>query len=163
MPKQYRVSNVTIVDLLRPHVKMLIAGGIAVIGEGVVNLLEPWPLKVVVDNVVKDQPLRHGWLNRLILSVAGTDKLAILKLAAISFLVIACVGAICSYVEKYVTTSVAQWVTHNLRRAVYAHIQKMSLAYHDRTADWRSSQPGNERYRLGAKFRCVRANECRSE
>jgi ATP-binding cassette subfamily B protein len=132
MPKQHRVSNVTIVDLLRPHTKVLIAGGIAVIGEGIVNLLEPWPLKVVVDNVVKSQPLKSGWLNPLILSVAGTDKLAILKLAAISFLLITCLGAICSYVEKYVTTSVGQWVTHNLRRAVYAHMQKLSLAYHDR-------------------------------
>jgi ATP-binding cassette, subfamily B, bacterial len=132
MLKQDRVSNVTIADLLRPHVKVLIVGGAAVIGEGIVNLLEPWPLKVVVDNVVKAQPVKNGWLNHLILSVAGIDKLAILKLAAISFLVIACAGAICSYIEKYVTTSVAQWVTHNLRRAVYAHIQKMSLAYHDR-------------------------------
>src|SRR5690349_24470143 len=123
MPKQHRVSNVTIVDLLRPHTKVLIAGGIAVIGEGIVNLLEPWPLKVVVDNVVKSQPLKSGWLNPLILSVAGTNKLAILKLAAISFLLITCLGAICSYVEKYVTTSVGQWVTHNLRRAVYAHMQ----------------------------------------
>ena len=132
MPNQHRVSNVTIVDLLRPHTKILFAGGIAVIGEGIVNLLEPWPLKVVVDNVVKAQAVKSGWLNHLILSVAGADKLAILTLAAISFLVIACVGAICSYVEKCVTTSVAQWVTHNLRRTVYAHIQKMSLAYHDR-------------------------------
>jgi ATP-binding cassette, subfamily B, bacterial len=132
MTKQHRVSNLTITELLRPHLKALIAGGLAVIGEGIVNLLEPWPLKVVVDNVVKAQPLKNGWLNHLILSSVGADKLAILKLAAVSFVVIACVGAICSYAEKYVTTSVAQWVTHDLRRAVYAHMQKMSLAYHDR-------------------------------
>ena len=131
MPKQHHIRQVTIVDLLRPHWKVLIVGGAAVVGEGIVNLLEPWPLKVVIDNVVKAQPVRSGWLNHLILSVAGTDKLAILKLAAIAFLMIACVGAICSYVEKYVTTSVAQWVTHDLRLAVYAHIQKMSLAYHE--------------------------------
>src|SRR5205085_1609576 len=45
--------------------------------------------------------------------------------------VIACIGAVASYVEKYITTSVGQWVTHDLRRAVYAHIQRLSLAYHD--------------------------------
>ena len=45
--------------------------------------------------------------------------------------------AICSYAEKYLTTSVGQWITHDLRRTLYFHIQRMSLAYHDekRTGD----------------------------
>ena len=46
-------------------------------------------------------------------------------------LVIAAIGAICSYVEKYLTTSVGQWVMHDLRRTLYSHIQRLSLAYHD--------------------------------
>jgi subfamily B ATP-binding cassette protein MsbA len=41
------------------------------------------------------------------------------------------IGAIASYVEKYVTTSVGQWVTHDLRRAIYHRMQRLSLAYHD--------------------------------
>jgi ATP-binding cassette subfamily B protein len=133
MPSKFHIPKLTIVELLRPHFKVLSLGTAAVVGESIVSLLEPWPLKVVLDSIVKSQPLRNGWLNRLIFAVAGPDKLAVLKLAAISFLAIACVGAICSYVEKYVTTTVAQWVTHDLRRAVYAHIQKLSLAYHDTT------------------------------
>jgi len=112
--------KITIADLLRPHFKSLIGGILAVIGAGTATLLEPWPLKVVVDNVLKSEPVRNGWLNKLITAVAGTDKLAILKLAAISFIVIACVDAICTYVQKYITTSVGQWVMHDLRRAVYA-------------------------------------------
>ena len=125
------LRKITIADLLKPHLKSLIGGILAVIGAGIATLLEPWPLKIVVDNVLKSQPVRNGWLNKLIAAVAGTDKLAILKLAAISFLVISCVDAICTYVQKYITTSVGQWVMHDLRRAVYAHIQKLSLAYHD--------------------------------
>jgi len=125
------LRKITIADLLKPHLKSLIGGILAVIGAGIATLLEPWPLKIVVDNVLKSQPVRNGWLNKLIAAVAGTDKLAILKLAAISFIVISCVDAICTYVQKYITTSVGQWVMHDLRRAVYAHIQKLSLAYHD--------------------------------
>jgi subfamily B ATP-binding cassette protein MsbA len=125
------LRKITIADLLRPHFKSLIAGILAVIGAGTATLLEPWPLKVVVDNVLKSEPVRNGWLNKLITAAAGTDKLAILKLAAVSFIVISCVDAICTYVQKYITTSVGQWVTHDLRRAVYAHVQKLSLAYHD--------------------------------
>jgi subfamily B ATP-binding cassette protein MsbA len=131
MPQANPSRKITITDLLRPHFKSLIFGILAVVGAGIANLLEPWPLKVVVDNVLKSQPVRNGWLNKLIIAIAGTDKLAVLELAAISFIVISCVDAICTYVQKYVTTSVGQWVMHDLRRAVYAHIQKLSLAYHD--------------------------------
>jgi subfamily B ATP-binding cassette protein MsbA len=38
---------------------------------------------------------------------------------------------VCTYGEKYLTTSVGQWVTHDLRRTVYSHIQRLSLAFHD--------------------------------
>src|SRR6266849_9185261 len=124
-----------IIDLLRPHRKALAIGIVAVIGEGVANLLEPWPLKVVLDHVLKSAG--HGWLNDLILSTVGEDPLDILKLAAVAVLTIAVIGAICSYTEKYVTTSIGQWVTHDLRRTLYSHIQRLSLAYHDqkRTGD----------------------------
>jgi len=124
-------ARLRIADLLRPHRGMLALGAVAVITESVVDLLEPWPLKVVIDNVLKTQPVRSGWLNHLILHYIGTEKLAVLKAAAIAFLVIACVGAISSYLNKYIITSVGQWVTHDLRLAIYSHIQRLSLAYHD--------------------------------
>jgi subfamily B ATP-binding cassette protein MsbA len=116
--------------LLRPHSWRLAMAGLAVLGEAGTSLLEPWPLKIVVDNVLKPKKT-HGWLNHLIHSTAGADSLAILKLAAIAALIIACVGALCSYAEKYLTTSVGQWVMHDLRRTLYSHVQKLSLSYHD--------------------------------
>jgi subfamily B ATP-binding cassette protein MsbA len=123
-------SRFKLADLLKPHARLLAIGFVAVVGEGAANLLEPWPLKIVLDNVLKSRPMQ-GWLNQWIVSVAGTDKLNILKFAALAVLAIAIVGAGCSYVEKYVTTSVGQWVTHDLRRTLYSHIQRLSLAYHD--------------------------------
>jgi ATP-binding cassette subfamily B protein len=124
------------VDLLRPHSKALAFGTLAVIGEGIANLLEPWPLKIVLDNVLRARAV-GGWLSRLILSTVGGDRLAILRFAAFAVLGIAAVGAIGSYWEKYVTSSVGQWVMHDLRRTLYSHIQRLSLAYHDqkRTGD----------------------------
>lgn len=124
-PNGFRLTS-----LLRPHLKLLVIGFLGVVGEGVANLLEPWPLKIVLDNVLKSKPA-SGWLNTWILSTFGSDKLGVLKFAALAVLVIAIVGAACSYLEKYVTTSVGQWVTHDLRRTLYSHIQRLSLAYHD--------------------------------
>src|SRR5438874_6017461 len=112
-PKTLRIP-----DLLRPHSRALALAAIAAIGEGIANLLEPVPLKIVLDNVLKSQPA-HGWLNRVLLSISGPDKLAALKFAAAAVLVIAVVDAICSYTEKSLTTSVGQWVTHDLRQTLY--------------------------------------------
>lgn len=106
------------------------------IGESAANLLEPWPLKIVLDNVFHSKKA-SGWLEHLVHSVAGDDKLIILKFACFAVLGIAALDAVCSYAEKYLTTSVGQWVTHDLRRALYSHLQRLSLAYHDqkRTGD----------------------------
>lgn len=137
MGKQPEISNTpTIGDLLKPHTKALAVGLIAVIGEGIVSILEPWPLKIILDYVLRPRPT-EGWFNQLILSTIGDDKLAILKFAAVAVLVIAAIGAICSYIEKYVTTSVGQWVMHDLRQTLYFHIQRLSLSFHDqsRTGD----------------------------
>ena len=123
-------KGVRISDLLRPHAKALTVGLLAVVGEGAANLLEPWPLKIVIDNVLKSHPV-HSWLARFITPLASQDRLTVLKIAALSVLAIATVGALCSYVEKYLTTSVGQWVMHDLRLRLYSHIQRLSLSYHD--------------------------------
>jgi ATP-binding cassette subfamily B protein len=124
-------TGFTIQHLLRPHVKGLTIGIAAVVVEGAASLAEPWPLKVVLDNVLRSKP-GHGWLNQLILSAAGTDKLAILKFAALAVLLIAAVGAVSNYTEKYITTNLGQWVMHDLRHILYSHIQRLSLGFHDR-------------------------------
>jgi ATP-binding cassette, subfamily B, bacterial len=124
------MPRLQISDLLRPHRKALIFGLFAVIGEGITDLLQPWPLKIVIDRVVQDKKLT-GWLNSAIASTIGTDRLTVLKVAAVAALVIAVLGAICSYAQKVLTTSVGQWVTHDLRRTLYQHIQRLSLSFHD--------------------------------
>ena len=115
---------------MKPHVGALTFGFIAVVGEGIANLLEPWPLKIVLDSVLRSRSL-NGWLNRAIQSTVGDDKVAILKFACAAVLGIAILDAVSSYTEKYLTTSVGQWVTHDLRRTLYSRIQRLSLAYHD--------------------------------
>jgi ATP-binding cassette subfamily B protein len=128
--------KITLRDLLRPHTKSLILALLAAIGQGIANLLEPWPLKVVLDSVLRAKtsthgPTNNGWLNALIFSLTGGDKLAILELAALAVIVVAFVGALCTYAQKLLTTSAGQWVLHDLRQALYFHIQRMSLRYHD--------------------------------
>jgi ATP-binding cassette subfamily B protein len=130
--KNAQETKLSVGSLLRPHWKALSLALAAAVGEGVTDLLEPWPLKIVVDSVLQGKQHRqHGWLDPLILSLSGGDRLAILKFAALAALLIAVLGALCSYGEKYLTNSVGQWVMHDLRRTIYSHIQRLSLSYHD--------------------------------
>ena len=128
--ESYR-RKITLGSLLRPHAKILAIAVVAVMIEGAANLAEPWPLKVVLDTVLKARP-DTGWLHQAIFSAVGTDKIAILRFAALAVLLIAAVGAVSTYIERYLTTSIGQYVMHDLRQTIYSHIQRLSLDYHDR-------------------------------
>ena len=123
-------EKVTIRELLKPHHKALALGVLAAVGDGIANLLGPVPLKIVLDNVLKSKT-GGDWLSSFIFSFAGSNRLAVINFAAIAVMVIALFGAFCAYSEKLLTTSVGQWVMHDLRQTVYFHIQRLSLAFHD--------------------------------
>src|SRR5436305_6008345 len=123
-------KKIRITDLLYPHWLTLSFAFIAVIGESVTDLLEPWPLKIVFDYVFGSKRM-PDWLARVV-SFIGTDKISILNFAVLAVIVIAIFGAVSSYFEKYLTTSVGQWVMHDLRRVLYSHVQRLSLSFHDR-------------------------------
>jgi ATP-binding cassette subfamily B protein len=118
--------------VLRPHWKSLIIAFFAVTVESITDLMEPWPIKVVLDYVIgSKQP--PSWMASFIHTLFGANKLAVLNFAALGVVIIAAVGAAASYIEKFLTTKVAQWVMHDLRQTLYHHIQRLSLSYHDKT------------------------------
>jgi subfamily B ATP-binding cassette protein MsbA len=77
--------------------------------------------------------------------LVGHNRLEIVNFAVLAVAVIAVVGAISSYAETYLTTSVGQWVMHDLRRTLYQHIHHLSLAEYDqqRTGDLISRVTGD--------------------
>ncbi len=126
-PRTLRIS-----DLIRPHWKTLAIALAAVLGETVTDVLEPWPIKVVVDNVLQSKKL-PGLLGSTVSGLFGTNPYAMLNFAIAAVALIAVVGALSSYFEKYLTTSISQWVGHDLRRTLYQHIQRLSLSEHDQS------------------------------
>ena len=130
--------------LLSPHTGSLILAFLAVLGVTLTDILEPWPIKIVVDNLLQHKKL-PGWIGRPVEHLFGNNAHAILDFAVAAVAAIAIVGAISSYAEKYLTTSVSQWVTHDLRRLLYNHIQRLSLAEYDavRTGDLISRVTGD--------------------
>jgi subfamily B ATP-binding cassette protein MsbA len=118
--------------ILRPHWKTLTVAFIAVLGETLADILEPWPIKIVVDNIVQSKKLPGRW-SAIVLEVFGQNTFAVLNFALAAVVIIAVLGAVSSYFEKYLTNSVSQWVAHDLRRMLYQRIQRLSLAEHTET------------------------------
>jgi subfamily B ATP-binding cassette protein MsbA len=99
------------------------------------DLLEPWPIKIVLDYMFQSRSM-PTWMTGVV-GWIGTGNLAILNFAVFAVGTIAIVGAISAYLQDYLTTNVGQWVMHDLRRTLYHHIHRLSLAEHDekRTGD----------------------------
>ena len=123
-------------DLVRPHWKALTLALVAVAAETLTAILEPWPIKWVIDNVLRAKPMPEP-LGHLVTDTFGQGPYGVLNFAVAAVAVIAIAGAVGAYFDKYLTTSVAQWVGHDLRRTLYHHIQRLGLAEHDkaRTGD----------------------------
>lgn len=117
-------------ELVRPYRKWLIIVFIAMLFETAMSLAAPWPLKIILDNVVGKHQLPEylTWLRDLSFA-EQTQSLA--AVAGLLVVLIAVIGAVAGYIDNYYTESVAQYVANDLRLRVYQHLQKLSLQYFD--------------------------------
>jgi len=118
-------------DLLHPYRGSLAMILAAMLVQSLMTLAAPWPLKIVIDNVVVGRKL-DPWLAGLmkpLLTHAHRMHLAVI--AGIAVIVIAILNAAASYLANYFTESVGQWVANDLRMRTYHHLQYLSLRYYD--------------------------------
>lgn len=97
--------------------------------ETAMSLASPWPLKIVLDSVFGSEPVPApvAWLVG-----ADADRLTLLNFAVAATVIIALLQASNAYLNAYYTVSLGQWVAHDLRQGVYAHLQRLSMSYYDR-------------------------------
>jgi subfamily B ATP-binding cassette protein MsbA len=116
-------------ELLKPYWVWVTIILVAMVFETAATLAGPWPLKVILDNVVGTHKAPE-WLAPF-RSLLGEHKMALAAVAGIATLLIAALGAAASYIDNYYTESVGQWVAHDLRMRVYDHLQHLSLGYYE--------------------------------
>jgi ABC-type multidrug transport system fused ATPase/permease subunit len=117
--------------LIRPYRVNLFFILLAMLVQTLMSLAAPWPLKIILDNVVGSHKL-PSWLDNILKPVlAGSSKMEIAAAAAVMVVVIALLGALASYVANYYTESVGQWVANDLRMRTYHHLERLSLSYFD--------------------------------
>jgi ABC-type multidrug transport system fused ATPase/permease subunit len=117
-------------QLLTPYRGWIAIILLAMLVETAMALAAPWPLKVILDNVVGTHKAPE-WLDAVRSSFLGENKMALAAVAGIATVLIAALGAVASYIDNYYTESVGQWVAHDLRMRVYDHLQHLSLGFYD--------------------------------
>ncbi len=106
--------GLSILEMLRPHRRELWLG-LAIASESIAGVLAPWPLKIVLGDLLQGKN-QHGWIHKFIIATGGSTPRSIPMFACIAVLVIAVTDPLCTYAEKYLTTNVGQWIAHDLHR-----------------------------------------------
>ncbi|MFZ2445510.1 MAG: ABC transporter ATP-binding protein [Syntrophobacteraceae bacterium] len=101
------------------------------------ELLKPWPLKIIIDNVLSGNPLPWG-------AKGEYSPQEILIFASIGLVVIYIVLGGITLLNNYTTIKIGQKMVNDMRRDIYGHLQRLSLAFHSRR------QVGDLMYRVTA-------------
>ena len=101
------------------------------------ELLKPWPFKIIIDSIVNRQPL-PSWLR----FESSPERLLLLSCAGL-VLIYLLLGAL-RLLNDYMTIRIGQRMVNDLRRDLYSQIQRLSLSFHNR------QQVGDLMYRITA-------------
>jgi len=91
----------------------------------VCELLKPWPLKVIIDSVLGGEPLPWGL-------ASGWSPSAVLLAACAALVVLYAVVGALTVLNNYTTIRAGQRMVNDLRSDLYAHLHRLSLAFHGR-------------------------------
>jgi len=120
-----------IVRYFWPHLRgqwlVVLASVGALLAEVALQLLEPWPLKLVLDRVLGSPKSVSGpsFVNAL-------DPTIILTLVAIGLVAITGLRALASYANTVGFALVGNRVLTEVRSAVFRHLQYLSLSFHSK-------------------------------
>jgi ATP-binding cassette subfamily B protein len=114
---------------IRQHRLLLAWSCVALAAEVALRLLEPWPLKFVLDRVIVPTPAGGrsaiAWLDAL-------DPLMLLTVAALGVVLITGLRALAEYFNSVGLATIGDRVVTEIRAAVYTHVQRLSLSFHNR-------------------------------
>jgi ATP-binding cassette, subfamily B, bacterial len=110
----------------RPYRGALVTAIAVTLGETVVGLARPWPLKVVVDNALGHQPLPQ-WLG----SLSRLSPNALAGVAAAIIVGLVALGALLGYLSTFLSGAAAERIGADTRAALHERLLVLPMRFHD--------------------------------
>jgi len=108
----------------------LVAATFAIIVLGAAfSLVAPWPMKIMLDYVIGGKPV-PDWLHDLFGRAANNRKTLLLAVT-LCMVAVTLLENLMSVVNNWVTTKLDQRMVLDFRGDLFAHAQRLSLAFHD--------------------------------
>ncbi|MFN8625379.1 MAG: ABC transporter ATP-binding protein [Candidatus Binatia bacterium] len=116
---------VQVARALRPYRAAFLLAILQVVVLSALEILKPWPLKLVIDYVLPRTPPPWPIL-------AGMSPPALLALATGGLVLIYGILGAVSVLNNFTTISIGQGMVNDLRSRLYQHLQRLSLSFHSR-------------------------------
>ena len=94
------------------------------------DLLRPWPLKLIFDYILFKKPIPHSLSFMHELIAHGTVTAVVLISSGI--VAIALLKSFAAYSQTHIVSQIGFRFAHSLRRALFVHLQRLSLSFHTR-------------------------------
>lgn len=94
------------------------------------GMLEPWPLKLIFDNVFLDHPLPSVLVP--FLGPVMERPILLLNILVGTIVIIALIRGIFYYFQQLHSSRAGQQITASIRVDLYSHLQALSFSFHDR-------------------------------
>src|SRR5262245_3637763 len=127
----FRRWSAPLLPLLRPFRAKLFLAFVAMLLDAFLTALRPWPLKVVIDLVISHRPSRAPFVGHL-LDETTLQPMNIVFGACAATLLIAISTGVLTYFFTHTLGGIAQRFVFSLRCKLFAHMQRLSLRFHDR-------------------------------
>jgi ATP-binding cassette subfamily B protein len=114
---------------VRPYWRFALGSGVGTIFLAVAGLLTPWPIKIVVDSVLQNEPL-PGILQTTFGGLPD-QKVALLILTVVAGFGITVFIHALSVLTTYLNTRLELAMTLDFRSDLFHQAQRLSMAYHD--------------------------------
>jgi len=114
---------------LLPYWRSAVFSGIIIVLAALISLLAPWPIQVLVDNVLDNKPM-SPWLQALVGDISA-HRISLMIAVVVAGLLIAMAGDFFGILESYVNTRLELSMARDFRSQLFLHAQRLSLAFHD--------------------------------
>ena len=117
----------TLSRFVRPYLLPLGGSTLLTLVGTLLDLARPWPLKIAVDGAIGGKQL-----GGVLAPLDGLAPATVAAVAAASAVALVVAGGVVDYVSEYAVGATAERIGADLRAAVFARLQRLSLRFHDR-------------------------------